>query len=178
MKRVRVAEQLYFIRRCINNRIVTTNVVSSTRYMNLNERQRNKLQYTVMKNYRRKLYQRLSNIEKEKKSSKSAAMSILRSHHRNTLESLITHECNYATTTTRQHFRERYNWLRDKQCRRRALNHANDDNVEFSDAELIETEYESNPQLYGGTTITENEREALKLPPKIRNIKRSKASKN
>ena len=171
-RRTKVAEQLYFIRACIQKKLITTNIYSTTKKLPITHHQRGKLQETIMKNYRANLYKKLSEAEKTKSDAYYEVKAELRPHHLLKLDTIISNECVFTTRECRKHYQRRLDWLIKKKRQSSSIKDelenfesTKTDDVRFTDCDI--SHFESNPRIYGGITLNSDESAALQLPPKF-----------
>ena len=120
LKRIRTIEQLRFTQTCIQQRLTTNRISSSTEHLELKDRQRSKLESIIIKNVRNNLYKELNQREIEKKLAIQQAHRLLNKREINEYENAVSKEKSFALHRTRLHFRERLNKLkrvRDKNKR-------------------------------------------------------------
>jgi len=143
----------------------TTNVISTTKNLNLTSRQLNTLRTILMKNNLRDIHRTLSSLEREKKTSMQKSSNILNQQQVEQLKSLVKEETTRTTTTTKQYYKEKYKWfLQKRNNSTEEIIIPNEENLSFTYD--IPESFESEPRIYGGISINDNERATLTLPPK------------
>ena len=166
LKRIRTVEQLHFIQNCMREKLTTNRIELATIKLDLRNRQRNTLKYVLMNNTKKNIFKDSSTREREKTSSYKKVTELL---NHNELEEYIipvNKEKDFALSRTKQHYKERIQWMRLKQRKQEQKLPDMIDNISFRDHELPQ-EFESNPKLYGNVKLTENEAQVLTLPPRF-----------
>ena len=84
--KLRVKEQLYFLKTCIKESLTTQRIWRVTERLNLQENQARTLRKTMMKNLRKELYQKLARLTREETLKKEEVKTLLNNRRRNASE--------------------------------------------------------------------------------------------
>ena len=94
--KLRVREQLYFLKTCIEENLSTTRIWRTTERLNLQRKQAETLRRTMMKNLRRELYQKISRLTRDLAEKEGAIRRTIRQEDITTLRRQERLELNYA----------------------------------------------------------------------------------
>ena len=138
LQRIRTIEQLRFIQTCIQQRLTTKRISSSTEHLELKDRQRSKLESIIIKNIRNNLCKVLNRREIEKKLAIQQAYRLLNKREVNEYENAISKEKSFALNRTKLHFRERLNKLKKVRDKNKQQTENEIDGIIMKDAKCHE----------------------------------------
>ena len=163
--KLRVREQLYFLKTCIGENLTTQRIWKVTERLNLQSSQSRTLRKTMMKNLRKELYQKMARITREMRQIEVEIRTLIPREDFTTMKRYEQLELNYARAQLRSHYRNRYAWIKKKTNERRTESLPCEiDGVVMEDRSLGD-QFEAKVRQYGGVQLDEDEMEALKMQP-------------
>ena len=165
-KRVRVLEQIWFTKDCIKHRVTTNRIENVVKNLNLKPTQAAKLTKTLMSNGAKELQKKLRLMNAEYRHIRSNLESFLSEEERKLFENIQKAEVDHAKLKTKQHFKQRMDWI-NKRKERRATMETPDkiDGINISD-QILDDTFKPKIREYGGVNLQEQEKELMVLPPK------------
>ena len=165
MVKLRVREQIWFMKTCIEEDLTTPRICRMTQRLGLRPSQEKVLRQTMMKNHRRELHQKLAEETKKVNERREKVKALLDDEDFTTLIRCESKETEYAKPRLREHFRKRQIWIGNKTKKRLAEMLPKEiDGIKMEDQEL-DGRFNATIKQYGGVTLDEDEREDLKLQP-------------
>ena len=163
--KLRVREQIWFIKTCIEEDLATRRVWNTVERLELRRNQGEKLRRTLMKNHRRELHQKMAKMWREVTQKEEKAKELLSGENFATLKRCRKQEEEHARRKMREHYRKRIDWIRKKTKERTEEALPKEiDGVKMED-QVLDEQFNASVKCYGGVTLDEEENEALKLQP-------------
>ena len=137
--KLRVREQIWFMKTCIKEELTTQRVWKMTDRLNLQRNQAATLRKTIMKNLRKELYQKMAGLNREMSQKKEEVRELLNADDFATLKLCEQQETNYAKQKLRKHYQDRRRWIKEKTRERRVKELPKEiDGIRMEDQELDE----------------------------------------
>ena len=167
IKKVRLLEQIWFIKMCIRKELVTTRISKTVERLNLRERQREKLQKTMMTNIKNELHKEFAEVCRKVNENNVLVNNVLTEEGTLLYNRVLAKEQNHEKTKARKYFRSRIKSMGEQKEKRENEETPDEiDGIRMDEQELDER-FTAKTHVYGGVQLSKEEEEALKLPPKF-----------
>jgi len=147
IKRTKIFEQIKFIKQCVHQKLYTTRITAQANRLEISKTQKENLKAIITKNIRTKLFTELAGINKQVSAATRQASMFTTPQQNRKIRKLTNIECKYIRTNAKKHFRDRINWMEQKQQSSQVTQVPTHDGIDFRD-QTLGAEFVSQPCVY------------------------------